>query len=55
MKLELPALALARSLYQKLAEAGHGDEGTQALYKYYTLLGESPGLQAGDEALPGAR
>ena len=35
MKLELPALALARKLYTTLVEQGHGRLGTQALSKYY--------------------
>jgi 3-hydroxyisobutyrate dehydrogenase len=35
MQLDLPALALARKLYQQLAEQGHGRSGTQALFKYY--------------------
>ncbi|REK76600.1 NAD(P)-dependent oxidoreductase [Paenibacillus paeoniae] len=33
MKLELPGLALARELYQRIADAGLGDKGTHALYK----------------------
>jgi 3-hydroxyisobutyrate dehydrogenase len=32
MKLQLPGLALARSLYEQLAELGYEDKGTQALY-----------------------
>jgi 3-hydroxyisobutyrate dehydrogenase len=35
MQLELPALALARKLYQELLEQGHGRLGTQALFKHY--------------------
>lgn len=35
MKLELPALRLAKALYEKLAAAGGGDYGTQALIKLY--------------------
>ena len=35
MQLELPGAALARRLYQSLAERGHGRDGTQALFKYY--------------------
>ena len=35
MQLDLPALALARKLYQELAEQGHGRLGTQALFKHY--------------------
>jgi 3-hydroxyisobutyrate dehydrogenase len=33
MGLDLPGLALARSLYERLVEAGHGRDGTQALIK----------------------
>lgn len=35
MELELPALALARQLYARLAEQGLGRLGTQALFKHY--------------------
>lgn len=35
MKLDLPGLSLACSLYEKLASQGHEDDGTQALFKYY--------------------
>jgi 3-hydroxyisobutyrate dehydrogenase len=35
MGLGLPGLALAQSLYRKLAEGGLSDKGTQALYKYF--------------------
>jgi len=35
MQLDLPALALARRLYEKLAQQGHGRLGTQALFKHY--------------------
>lgn len=35
MKLELPGLKLAESLYRKLADAGYADKGTQALYKLW--------------------
>lgn len=35
MQLDLPALALARSLYEELAQQGHGRLGTQALFKHY--------------------
>jgi len=35
MKLDLPALALARSLYTELAQKGHGRLGTHALFKHY--------------------
>ena len=34
--LEFPGLSLAKSMYEKLAEQGEEDRGTQALYKYYT-------------------
>lgn len=33
MKLELPGLSLAKSLYEQLAASGEEDSGTQALYK----------------------
>ena len=35
MQLDLPALALARRLYEDLAQQGHGRLGTQALFKHY--------------------
>jgi len=35
MKLNLPGLKLARSLYNDLVESGYGDKGTQVLYKSY--------------------
>lgn len=35
MQLDLPALALARKLYEQLAAQGYGRNGTQALFKYY--------------------
>ncbi|WP_172249464.1 NAD(P)-dependent oxidoreductase [Saccharibacillus deserti] len=35
MKLELPGLQLAESLYRKLADRGYEDKGTQALYKLW--------------------
>ncbi|MCP3028035.1 NAD(P)-dependent oxidoreductase [Halobacillus sp. A5] len=35
MELELPGLKLAKEMYEKLAEKGDEDAGTQALYKYY--------------------
>ncbi|MCQ4086303.1 NAD(P)-dependent oxidoreductase [Saccharibacillus sp. JS10] len=35
MKLQLPGLQLAESLYRKLADAGYEDKGTQALYKLW--------------------
>lgn len=35
MQLDLPALALARKLYEELAQQGHGRLGTQALFKHY--------------------
>jgi len=33
MEMEFPGLALAKSLYEQLAEKGEGNSGTQALYK----------------------
>lgn len=35
MQMEVPGLALAKSLYEQLAEKGEEDSGTQALYKYW--------------------
>jgi 3-hydroxyisobutyrate dehydrogenase len=35
MKLDMPALALARKLYVGLVEQGHARLGTQALFKHY--------------------
>ncbi|MED3623359.1 NAD(P)-dependent oxidoreductase [Neobacillus thermocopriae] len=35
MGIELPGLALAKSLYEKLVEMGEENSGTQALYKYW--------------------
>lgn len=35
MKLDLPGLKLAKSLYEKLAKEGYENNGTQALLKYY--------------------
>ncbi len=35
MNLELPGLSLAHSLYEKLAQMGEEDSGTQALFKVY--------------------
>jgi len=35
MKLTLPGLALAKQLYDKLKAEGHGEDGTQALYRLY--------------------
>lgn len=35
MKLDLPALALAKRLYEKIASNGHGEEGTQAIFRVY--------------------
>ena len=35
MQIDLPALALARKLYEGLAQQGHGRLGTQALFKHY--------------------
>jgi 3-hydroxyisobutyrate dehydrogenase len=33
--LDLPGLELARRLYTRLSEAGHADDGTQALFRLY--------------------
>ncbi|PLT34558.1 oxidoreductase [Bacillus sp. V5-8f] len=38
MGMEAPGLSLAKSLYEQLAEAGEGESGTQALYKYWDRL-----------------
>lgn len=35
MEMELPGLALAKSMYEQLAEEGEENSGTQALYKYW--------------------
>ncbi|HZG85496.1 NAD(P)-dependent oxidoreductase [Paenibacillus sp.] len=35
MQLDLPGLALARTLYERLIDMGCADQGTQALFKYY--------------------
>jgi len=35
MHLDLPGLALARRMYEKLAAAGGGEDGTQALFRLY--------------------
>jgi len=35
MGLDLPGLKLAKQLYDKLAERGCEDDGTQALFKLY--------------------
>ncbi|MCX2721135.1 NAD(P)-dependent oxidoreductase [Roseibium salinum] len=35
MKLDLPALALAKRLYEKLVADGYGEEGTQAIFRAY--------------------
>lgn len=35
MQLDLPVLALARRLYEEMAQQGHGRLGTQALFKHY--------------------
>lgn len=35
MGMEVPGLSLAKSLYERLAEAGEEHSGTQALYKYW--------------------
>ncbi|WP_121609435.1 NAD(P)-dependent oxidoreductase [Mesobacillus foraminis] len=37
MDLDMPGLALAYSLYKRLADAGESESGTQALYKYWNL------------------
>ena len=34
--LDLPATQTAKRLYEQLVDAGHGDDGTQALVKIYT-------------------
>ncbi len=39
LDLDTPGLDLAKSLYEKLAEQGGGDYGTQALFKVYTSEG----------------
>jgi len=36
LNLDTPGLDLVKSLYEKLAEQGGGDDGTQALFKIYT-------------------
>lgn len=38
LKLELPGLATAKALYDRVAARGWDDSGTQALYRYYTSL-----------------
>jgi 3-hydroxyisobutyrate dehydrogenase len=35
MGMDVPGLALAKSLYERLAEQGEENSGTQALYKYW--------------------
>ena len=35
MKLSLPGLALAKQLYDKLKAQGHGEDGTQAIFRLY--------------------
>ena len=35
MRLDLPGLALAKRLYEQLAQQGHAEDGTQALYRVY--------------------
>ncbi len=35
MKLNLPGLALAKQLYEKLKAQGHGEDGTQAIFRLY--------------------
>lgn len=42
MGLSLPGLALAKSLYDRLAAMGEEDSGTQALYKYFASIVERP-------------
>lgn len=37
MSLDLPGLKLAKSLYERLAENGYENDGTQALLKYYDV------------------
>jgi 3-hydroxyisobutyrate dehydrogenase len=32
----LPATAAAKQLYEQLVDAGHGDDGTQALVQLYS-------------------
>ena len=41
--LDLPGLALARSLYLKLKDDGFGEEGTQALYRAYNAIHSEAG------------
>lgn len=41
LDLDTPGLDLVKSLYEKLAEQGGGDDGTQALFKIYTSEGIS--------------
>ena len=36
MNLQLPGLSLAKSMYDQLLEEGYGENGTQALIKYYS-------------------
>lgn len=40
MKLDLPGLAQAKSLYERLAAAGYADDGTQALFRLYDRAGD---------------
>jgi len=35
MKLDLPGLSLARTLYERLSDKGYEEKGTQSLFKYY--------------------
>ena len=35
MKLKLPGLALAKSLYDRVAASGGADDGTHALFRFY--------------------
>lgn len=37
-----PGLAVAERLYQQLADTGHGDEGTQALWVHYASAEPPP-------------
>ena len=42
MHLELPATAAAKQLYEQLVDAGHGNDGTQALIKLYPGWKDNP-------------
>ncbi len=39
LKLDLPGLAQAKALYDRLAASGHADDGTQALFRLYGAAG----------------